>query len=106
MSGFSRISPEAAAEMIEAGGVTVLDVRNPADYKTARISGAKHLDNSSLSAVLAELEKDHPCIICCYHGMASQQAAGFLASQGLSKVHSLDGGFETWRKLYPQHCEQ
>lgn len=106
MSGFSRISPAEAAAMLEEGQTVVLDVRNPADYQQARISGARHLNNSSLPEFLAETDEDQPCVVCCYHGMASQQAAALLAQQGLKHVYSLDGGFEQWRTLYPQHCEQ
>jgi thiosulfate sulfurtransferase len=42
-----------------------------------------------------------PVIVCCYHGVSSQQAAQFLIHQGFENVYSMDGGFEAWRKELP-----
>ncbi len=47
---------------------------------------------------MADVEFDTPVIVCCYHGISSQQAAQFLIHQGFEEVYSLDGGFEAWRK--------
>jgi len=40
-------------------------------------------------------------VVCCYHGISSQQAAQFLISQDFTEVYSLDGGFTDWQLQYP-----
>jgi thiosulfate sulfurtransferase len=52
------------------------------------------------------VEFDTPVIVCCYHGISSQQAAQFLIHQGFEEVYSLDGGFEAWRKDQPFEVSQ
>jgi thiosulfate sulfurtransferase len=42
-----------------------------------------------------------PVVVCCYHGISSQQAAQFLISQDFTEVYSLDGGFTDWQLQHP-----
>jgi thiosulfate sulfurtransferase len=45
-------------------------------------------------------------VVCCYHGISSQQAAQFLVSQDFTDVYSLDGGFTQWQLQFPEHIER
>ena len=105
MTDFKRIAPEQAQAMRSAGAV-IVDIRDPQSYANGHISGSLHLDNHSLPNFIAAADLDHPLIVTCYHGHSSQSAAAYLANQGFSDVYSLDGGFETWRHLYPADVER
>ncbi|MDI1302175.1 MAG: thiosulfate sulfurtransferase GlpE [bacterium] len=97
---WKRITPEAAAALIAARTPVLLDVRDERSYAAARIRGARHLDNQSVQAFVASVEKSVPVLVYCYHGNSSQSAAAWLAEQGFAEVYSLDGGFEYWRGHY------
>lgn len=101
MSEFTRIPPEKAQALREKGAV-VVDVRDPQTFASAHISGARHLDNTSIASFIAEADLDKPLVVVCYHGNSSQSAAAYLVSQGFSEVYSMDGGFELWRSTFPQ----
>ena len=92
-----RIDQETALDLINNENAMVVDIRDPASFQSGRIKDARHLDNQSVSEFVARTDPNHPVIICCYHGNASQGAAEFLTQQGFSRCFSLDGGFHAWR---------
>lgn len=100
MNEFERIGPEPARQLLEQGAV-VVDIRDPQSFANGHISGARHLDNQSVSAFVADADREQPLIVCCYHGNSSQPAAAYFAEQGFARVYSLDGGFELWRMQFP-----
>lgn len=93
------------AAQIDNPALKVVDIRDPAAYSAGRIKGAEPLDNSVLPAFLDATDRNATVVVCCYHGNSSQSAAAYLASQGFDSVFSLDGGFEEWRTLFPEHVE-
>lgn len=105
MSEFKRIPPEQAQALREQGAV-VVDIRDLPTYASGHISGARHLDNQSVSDFIRGADLDAPTVVVCYHGNSSQSAAAYLVSQGFSDVYSLDGGFELWRATYPAEIAQ
>ncbi len=105
-NGFARISPADARALIDSRAHNVVDIRDPGAFTAGRIRGARLLNNDTLPAFIDEADVEQPCLVCCYHGHSSQQVAAFLAAQGFAEVYSIDGGFEQWRRDYPQHCER
>lgn len=79
----------------------VVDIRDPASFQAGHIPNALHLSNESLPEFLRTADFDAPVVVCCYHGISSQQAAQFLISQDFTDVYSLDGGFTDWQLQYP-----
>ena len=79
----------------------VVDIRDQTSFLQGHIPGAIHLTNESLPDFLRDADFDKPTVVCCYHGISSQQAAQFLISQDFTEVYSLDGGFSQWGMLYP-----
>ncbi|MCD8513825.1 MAG: thiosulfate sulfurtransferase GlpE [Nitrincola sp.] len=104
MSQFKHLNPNDAISLIEAGA-NIVDIRDAQSYQQSHISSAYNLNNDNLHVFLQQADLNTPLIVCCYHGISSQSAADYLASQGFSDVYSLDGGFEQWRIQYPDHCE-
>lgn len=98
MEQFAHISVLETQQKLSEGVVRIVDIRDDAAFAAGHIKSSIHLTNGSLHSFMAEVELDTPVIVCCYHGISSQQAAQFLIHQGFDEVYSLDGGFEAWCK--------
>jgi thiosulfate sulfurtransferase len=101
MEQFAHISVQETQQKLSGDEVRIVDIRDDAAFSAGHIRGSTHLTNGSLHSFMSGVEFDTPVIVCCYHGISSQQAAQFLIHQGFEEVYSLDGGFEAWRKDQP-----
>lgn len=96
-----QITPsELAAWLADAGRARpqLLDVREPWEWQTARIEGAKHIPMSEVPARLAELDAGRAVVAVCHHGGRSMQVAMFLEKNGFAEVHNLQGGVDAWSR--------
>jgi len=84
----------------------VVDIRDANSFANGRIAEAINLSNESIANFLREADLDAPVVVCCYHGISSQQAAEFLISQDFTEVYSLDGGFTQWQTEFPNNIER
>jgi thiosulfate sulfurtransferase len=100
MEQFQHISPEQTKERLDKGEIKVVDIRDDQSFELGHIPNSFHLSNSSISQFMQENTFDTPVVVCCYHGISSQQAAQYLLHQGYQEVYSMDGGFEAWRSNY------
>ena len=100
MTGFKHISIEETKTMLDQETVTLVDIRDPQSYADGHINGAVMLDNNTVKDFIANVPKNTPVIVYCYHGNSSQGAAAFLSEQGFDEVYSMDGGFELWRSHF------
>jgi thiosulfate sulfurtransferase len=98
---FEHISIEKSHELLQQNKARMVDIRDEQSFEAAHVDGAVHLTNGTLQHFMAETDFDMPVIVCCYHGVSSQQAAQFLIHQGFEEVYSMDGGFEAWRSAFP-----
>ena len=99
---FKRISAEDAKELIDKGGVSVIDVREDWEYNAGHVPQAKHIPLSRIiSAAQKHVEGDN-LVFVCEVGQRSAVAAEFAAALGKQYVYNLEGGTSAWRKLgYP-----
>ena len=104
MSEVISIAPADVMEKVSQGAYLV-DIRDINSYEKHRIKHSERIDNDTLQDFLREADMDKPIIVCCYHGISSIQAAGFLAQQGFDEVYSLEGGFAAYGGQHPEHCE-
>lgn len=103
---FQHLDIPTLAEWLDAGSpLTLVDIRDPASFADGHIPGCRHLDNDSVTDLLAEAPRETPLVVVCYHGHSSQQAAAWLAGQGFETVYSLDGGFTDWQHRLPERVE-
>jgi thiosulfate sulfurtransferase len=93
------------SETNNGNNCVVVDIRDATAFAASHIPGAIHLTNDSIGDFMREADLDTPTVVCCYHGISSQQAADFLISQDFTEVYSLDGGFEQWGNSYPNNVE-
>ncbi len=99
-------------------GYTIMDIRKADDYATAHITGAVSADmdaavNGDAEAGKATMKTategmDDTLILVCYSGKKYAQAAtNALSANGydMSKVFTLEGGFNNWSEVQPDHVE-
>lgn len=88
-------------QLADGGGAVLLDVRNPDEFATERISGSVNLplpallDGSGplrLSGSGPSLPTDEPILVICRSGARAEIAAASLTARGYSQVHVLEGG--------------
>ena len=96
-----QINPNKAEELMSQGQVVLADVRDHDSYINEHIAGAVHLTVGALQTFCAELDKNKPILVYCYHGISSQAVAQHLLDQGFRQVYSLAGGFEAWKAHHP-----
>lgn len=76
--------------------ITILDVREPAEYAFGHIPGAKHIPLGELEERFEELEKQDDLYIICRTGNRSDLAAQTLTEKGFSKVTNVNPGMSSW----------
>jgi rhodanese-related sulfurtransferase len=109
-----EISPEEARALLDApdrGGFTFVDVREPDEWSSGRIPGARHSPRGFLE-VRADLshpkrdawlaDRERRLVLYCGGGHRSALAAKTLHEMGFTNVVSLAEGFSGWlRRGYP-----
>lgn len=92
-----QISATELRQKIEQGdNFTLLDVREPHEFKYASIAGSLSIPLNQLPASLEQLDKAREIVVICHHGMRSQQAANYLVHAGFSQVANVTGGIDAW----------
>lgn len=97
MAGYQKIPAAEAKNMMDKGGVTVVDVRREEEYKTGHIPEAVLLTNETIgNEPLALLpDKNAVILVYCRSGVRSRQASEKLIKLGYKKVFDM-GGIKDW----------
>ncbi len=95
-----EINPEDLKTLLDQEpGLTLLDVREPWEFETARIAGAKLMPMGDIpSRAHQELDPDEHIVVVCHHGIRSLNVTNWLRQQGFEKVQSLRGGIDAWSR--------
>lgn len=91
----STVSAPRALELV-AEGATLLDVREPQEWRGGHAPLAVHIPLGQLSTRAHRLPSDKPVVVVCASGSRSKVAAGQLRSAGYSAT-SLSGGMTAWQ---------
>lgn len=77
----------------------LLDVREPWEFETARMEGAKNIPMGDVPArAHAELDPEAHIVVVCHHGVRSLTVTNWLRQQGFEKVQSMRGGIDGWAR--------
>ena len=76
--------------------VTILDVREPAEYAFNRIPGAFSIPLGELENRLNELNPEDNIHIICRTGIRSDLACQLLAGKGFNHVQNVESGMSEW----------
>lgn len=101
MPSINEIDIHQVKEMEENQSATIVDIRDPASYRSRHIPNAVHLSDENVEQFVAATDKEKPLVVYCYHGISSQGAAAYFTAQGFREVYSMTGGFENWRAAFP-----
>lgn len=75
----------------------VLDVRQPDEFRSGHIAGAKLIPLNELQRKMGELPKGREIVCICASGNRSTSAAKMLAKEGFN-VLNVSGGMLAWRR--------
>jgi len=73
----------------------VVDVRQPEEYRTGHINGAKLIPLGELGRRMKELPKDKEIVCVCATGSRSRSATKMLVDAGYNAVN-MNGGMMVW----------
>ena len=95
----NEIDTATAEARIAAGGVTVLDVREPDEFDQGALPSVIHIPRGHLEAQIESriTDKTAEVIAYCAGGVRSAFAAKTLQDLGYSNVVSMGGGFGKWK---------
>ena len=94
---WADVDAAQAARMVEAGGVTLVDVRTRSEVLAGRIAGARHIPLDELEERFGELPKDGGKLLCyCAGGARSAEACARLTLEGFDEVYNLEAGYPSW----------
>jgi rhodanese-related sulfurtransferase len=95
-----EISPLEVKQLREQNqAFTLLDVREPWEYQTARIEGATLIPIGDVpSRAHQELDPDDRIVVVCHHGVRSLNVANWLRQQGFEQAQSMRGGIDEWSR--------
>ena len=105
-ASFKTLTVNELQPTLTKSNYVVVDIRDAGSFANGRISGAIHLTNENISDFIREADPDAAVVVCCFHGISSQQAAQFLVSQDFTDVYSLEGGFTQWQLQFPEQIER
>ena len=90
-----------SAELRSSPKPILIDVRQPDEYASGHIPGARLLPVGELPKHFAELAgmESQPIVTVCRSGGRSATAAAVLTVAGFKNVRSLDGGMRRWSEL-------
>jgi monothiol glutaredoxin len=82
---------------MQAGDITVIDVRPDHDRAIAPFPGADVLTPET-HARLTSLPKDTPLAFICHHGNSSRNAAEHFREHGFTNLWNVEGGIDAWSR--------
>ena len=92
------ITPHAAQQLLASGEVEVIDVREPHEWATGTIPGARRIALGELRRnPKAALTRDDVIFVCAA-GVRSETAARVAVASGLKRVYNLTCGMRGWER--------
>lgn len=77
----------------------LIDVREFFEYRKSRIKNAVNIPSSgNLESVADTLDKKYSLFLYCTSGFRSKRVARYFCNKGFTRVFSLDGGINEWKK--------
>jgi|SRR3954469_25471078 rhodanese-related sulfurtransferase len=95
-----EVNPEDVKSKLDAHEAFVLlDVREPWEFETAKIEGAKLIPMGDVpSRAHQELDPEEHIVVVCHRGVRSMNVTVWLRQQGFDHVQSMRGGIDAWSR--------
>jgi rhodanese-related sulfurtransferase len=92
--------PQEVKRRLDSGEkITLIDVREPAEFALARIENAELVPMRTVPAELSRLDARTDVgtlIVFCHHGVRSLNVVNWLREQGVDACQSMAGGIDRW----------
>lgn len=97
-----NIDAQTLYQRLQDDSVTLVDVREPGEYRGEHIAGATCVPLSNFDVSRIPTGGDRVVVLYCQSGNRTKEAARRLFKVGWSKVTHLGGGILEWKELnYP-----
>lgn len=96
----SDTTPEIDVEQLARAheeGATVIDVREPSEFRGGHVPGAVLVPMGHLASRLGEIESDRPVYVVCATGNRSAAMTDLLVNRGYD-AYSVAGGTAAWAR--------
>ena len=87
---------ELATRLARGDDFDLVDVREPAEWEIARISGARLVPLGSIQHACEDWDRDREVVLYCKAGVRSLHAAQQLLAKGFTRVTNVTGGIVGW----------
>ena len=94
----TELSPAEVQKALAAGKITLIDVREPAEFKVGRIEGAYSMPLSTFDPTQLPSPTDRVVVFHCGVGRRSAMAIEKCAAASVAHSTHLRGGLEAWLK--------
>jgi rhodanese-related sulfurtransferase len=91
------LAPERVVEMLEEGGVQLIDVRESSEWDAGHVRGARHVEFVQVSAHADTVDKDQPVVFQCRGGSRSGMVAAAFRESGWD-AYNMQGGLRAWEE--------
>jgi len=93
-SAVQTVDPQTFVQTATQPGVTVIDVRTPAEYAASHVGGAINIDVEAptFADEINKLDKNGTYAVYCHSGRRSAIATDQMGQAGFTKVYNLKGG--------------
>ena len=95
-ASYKDMSSLQAKTLLDKGGVFLLDVRTPEEFRQARLKDGVLIPVDQIERRLGEIPRNRPIIVYCAVGSRSAGAASFLAEKGFRDVSNMKDGIVGW----------
>ena len=97
LQSYAEISPQNLQQLIGEQEVTLIDVRNDAEWAEERIPNARHYMLGYLADHADEIANGKPIAVHCRSGARSAVGASVLKAHGAKEVINMTGGILAWQ---------
>lgn len=91
----SDYTPAKVSELLHAGDLQIVDVRQPHEWDAGHIAEATHIELAELAARVDALDRAAPVVLVCRSGGRSAMATAALTQAGFD-AHNMAGGMLDW----------
>jgi len=97
LSGVQSISASEYLTQMRREPHTLVDVRQPGEWKSGHAKLALHIPLGEISSRMHEIPKDKPVVVVCASGNRSAMAATKLAKGDFAHIYNFSGGMSAWK---------
>ena len=96
----ATVTPDELAGMLATQRIDLVDVRDPEEWFSGHIDGARMMPLEELRADPdAVLAHGIPIVFVCAKGVRSMQAAKLAERFGYEPIYTVDGGTKEWVRV-------